>query len=219
MRTITLKVDPIEPKSSDIEKAVVLLKEGKLVAFPTDTVYGIGADVFSEEAVQQIFAVKRRDINKPLQVLISHRGDLQTIARNQPEILDRLASEFWPGPLTLVMLAKKDFPRQVRCGRDTVGVRMPANNIALKLIEAFGAPIAATSANISGFPDPVNAGEVMEYLGGKVHLILDGGPTYGNVPSTVLDISVRPAVILRQGKLAAEELNRVLSTVLSESEK
>jgi L-threonylcarbamoyladenylate synthase len=197
-----------------IEKAAALLRAGKLVAFPTDTVYGVGADVFNEEAVRQIFSAKKRDLDKPLQVLIAHRSDLQTIAKDQSEVLDHLASEFWPGPLTLVMLAKENFPRQVRCGRDTVGVRMPANTIALRLIEAFGAPVAATSANISGFPDPVNAGEVMEYLGGKVHLILDGGSTPGNVPSTVLDVSVHPPAILRQGKLRAEDLNRVLSIVV-----
>ena len=214
MKTVTLKIDPIDPKLLEIEKAVALLKAGKVVAFPTDTVYGVGADAFNEEAVQRIFTIKRRDLDKPLQVLIAHRSDLQTIARNQSEILDRLASECWPGPLTLVMRAKRDFPCRVRCGRDTIGVRMPANIIALKLIEAFGAPIAATSANISGFPDPVNAEEVKEYLGGKVHAILDGGPTPGSVPSTVLDISVYPPVILRQGKLAAEDLKRVLGTVV-----
>jgi len=215
MKTITLKIDPIDPKPLEIEGAASLLKAGKLVAFPTDTVYGVGADVFNEEAVRQIFAAKKRDADNPLQVLIAHRSSLQTIAKEQSEVLDRLASEFWPGPLTLVMLAKEDFPRQVRCGGDTIGVRMPANSVALRLIEAFGAPVAASSANISGFPDPVNAREVMEYLGGKVHLILDGGPTPGNVPSTVLDVSVHPPVILRQGKLSAEDLERVLSALVN----
>ena len=211
MKTITLKIDSANPDTSDIQTAAALLKAGRLVAFPTDTVYGIGANVFSEEAVQQIYAVKKRDPDKPLQVLIAHRRSLRAIAGDQSEALNRLASEFWPGPLTLVMPAKRDFPRQVRCGGDTIGVRMPANNVALKLIEAFGRPIAATSANISGLPDPLNAGEVMEYLGGKVDLILDGGPTPGSIPSTVLDMSVHPPVVLRRGKLAVEELDRVIS--------
>jgi L-threonylcarbamoyladenylate synthase len=206
MKTIILEIDPINPKISDIEEAASFLKAGKLVAFPTDTVYGVGADVFNEEAVKSIFAVKKRDPDKPLQVLISRRSDLQDIAEDQSGILDRLASEFWPGPLTLVMLAKRDFPRQVRCDRDTIGVRMPSNAVALRLIEAFGGPVAATSANISGHPDHTNAGDVMKYLGGKIHLILDGGPTPGNVPSTVLDVSVYPPVVLRQGKLAIEDL-------------
>jgi L-threonylcarbamoyladenylate synthase len=214
MKTITLKVDPIEPKPEDIERAVELLKSGKLVAFPTDTVYGIGADAFNEEAVGKIFAAKKRDPDNPLQILIAQKDDLRKIAEDQSIILDRLASEFWPGPLTVVMPAREDFPRRANCGRDTIGVRMPANAIALRLIEAFGAPIAATSANISGSPDPVGAAEVMEYLGGEVALILDGGHTPGSVPSTVLDISVHPPVILRQGKLTVKDLNKVLDIVL-----
>jgi L-threonylcarbamoyladenylate synthase len=213
MKTIVVKVDPAGPELLGIEKAVELLKAGKLVAFPTDTVYGVGADVFNDEAVEQIFAAKKRELDKPLQVLIASKSDLQIIAGTRSDALDRLASEFWPGPLTIVMPAREDFPRRVRCGRDTIGVRMPANAIALKLIEAFGGPVAATSANVSGLPDPVNARKVMGYLGGKVHLIIDGGSTPGNVPSTVVDISIHPPLILRQGKLSVEDLRRVLGTI------
>ena len=211
MKTITLKVDPIDPGLPEIQEAAALLRSGKLIAFPTDTVYGIGVDVFNEEAIRQIFAAKKRDIDKPLQVLIANKEDLQIIAREQSETLDRLVSKFWPGPLTIVMPAKEDFPRRVRCDRDTIGVRMPSNPIALRLIKAFGRPIAATSANISGSPDPMSAGEVLEYLSGEVSLILDGGPTPGSVPSTVLDISVNPPNILRRGKLSIADLEKVLS--------
>ena len=210
MKTVLVKVDPANPRMSEIEEAVSLLKAGELVAFPTDTVYGLAADVFNDEAVRKIFAVKERDTDKPLQVLIARKIDLNAIARDRTEALDRLASEFWPGPLTVVMPARDDFPRQVRCGRETIGVRMPSNPIALRLIEHFGAPVAATSANISGQRDPMTAGEVMQYLGGKISLILDGGPTSDNVPSTVLDISVHPPVIIRQGKLTAEDLGKVI---------
>jgi len=210
MKTVTLKINPADPEPGGIERAVSFLREGKIVAFPTDTVYGIGADVFDEKAVQQMFAVKKRDPDKPLQVLVSHRNDLQIISKNHSEMLDRLVSEFWPGPLTIVMKAKDEFPRQVRCGKDTIGVRMPANDLALRLIRTFGRPVAATSANISGFPDPLDAQDVRKYLDGKIHLILDGGPTPGSVPSTVLDISTRPPVVLREGKLTIEELNRIL---------
>ncbi len=214
MKTIVVKVDPADPEPVEIEKAAELLRTGKLVAFPTDTVYGVGADVFSDEAVEQIFTAKKREPDKPLQVLIASKSDLQIIAKTQSDALDRLASEFWPGGLTIVMPARENFPRRVRCGRDTIGVRMPANSIALKLIEAFGGPVAATSANVSGLPDPVDAAEVMEYLGGKIHLVIDGGLTPGNVPSTVVDISVHPPMILRQGKLSVEDLRRVLGAVV-----
>ncbi len=213
MKTIVVKVDPADPELLEIEKAAAFLKAGKLVAFPTDTVYGVGADVFNDGAVEKIFTVKKRESDKPLQVLIASKSDLRITAKTQSDALDRLASEFWPGPLTLVMPAREDFPRRVRCDRGTIGVRMPANAIALKLIEAFGGPVAATSANVSGLPDPVDVAEVMEYLDGKVHLVIDGGPTPGNVPSTVLDISVHPPIILRRGKLRIEDLKRVLGAV------
>ena len=214
MKTVVVKVDPADPELLEIEKAVELLRAGKLVAFPTDTVYGVGADVSNDEAVEQIFIAKKREPGKPLQVLIASKTDLQIIARTQSDALDRLASEFWPGPLTVVMPAREDFPRRVRCGGDTIGVRMPANAIALKLIEAFGRPVAATRANVSGLPDPVDAAEVMEYLGGKINLVIDGGSTPGNVPSTVLDISVHPPVVIRQGKLSVEDLRKVLGVVV-----
>ena len=210
MKTTSVKVDPLDPNPSDISQAAELLKAGGLVAFPTDTVYGVGADAFNESAVSNIFAAKKRDAKKPLQVLIARRSDLHIIAEDQSETLDRLVSEFWPGPLTLVMLARESFPRSVRCGLDTIGVRMPANPVALRLIEAFGAPIAATSANISGLRDPMSAQEVMEYLGHKIDLVLDGGATPGSVPSTVLDMSVSPPVVLREGKLSRDALHRVL---------
>jgi L-threonylcarbamoyladenylate synthase len=213
MKTVVVKVDPADPEPGEIERAVELLESGKLVAFPTDTVYGVGADVFNDEAVEQIFTAKKREPDKPLQVLIASKGDLQIIAKTRSDALYRLASQFWPGALTIVMPAREDFPHRVRCGRDTIGVRMPANAIALRLIEAFGGPVAATSANVSGLPDPVDAAEVMEYLGGKIHLVIDGGPTPGNVPSTVVDISVHPPVVIRQGKLSVADLRRVLGTI------
>jgi L-threonylcarbamoyladenylate synthase len=210
MRTIIISVDPIKPEPSDIAKAAEILKAGKLVAFPTDTVYGIGANAFNKDAVERIFTAKGRDSKKPLQVLIADKDDLNFIVEKQSDTLHRLAEKFFPGALTIVVSAKEDFPRWVTCGLDTVGVRMPSNPIALEMIKAFGKPIAATSANISGFPDPKNAQQVLEYLDGKVDLILDGGATPDDIPSTVIDISVNPPKILRQGKLTVDELNKAL---------
>ncbi len=209
MKTSVIKVD-----SSNIdiviEKAVDILKAGKLVAFPTDTVYGIGADAFDKSAVEKIFDAKGRDSRKPLQVLIADRNDLNLIVEEQSDILRKVVEKFMPGALTIVMPAKKDFPRWVTCGLDTVGVRMPSNELALEMIKAFGKPIAATSANISGMPDPNDAQQVFECLNGKVDLILDGGSTLDNVPSTVLDISVHPPKILRQGKISTEDLKGII---------
>ena len=210
MRTIIISVDPIMPESSDIAKAAEILKAGKLVAFPTDTVYGIGANAFNKDAVERIFTAKGRDSKKPLQVLIADKDDLNFIVEKQSDTLHRLTEKFFPGALTIVVQAKEDFPRWVTCGLDIVGVRMPSNPIALEMIKAFGKPIAATSANISGFSDPKNAQQVLEYLDGKVDFILDGGATPDNVPSTVIDVSVNPPKILRQGKLTVDELSKAL---------
>jgi L-threonylcarbamoyladenylate synthase len=209
MNTIILNVDSIKPESTKIEKAVEMLKLGNLVAFPTDTVYGIGADAFNRSAVERIFTAKGRDSRKPLQVLIADKNDLNLIVEKQSDILYRLVDKFFPGALTIVMPARTDFPRWGTCGLDTVGVRMPSNPIALEMIKAFGRPISATSANISGIPDPKNAQQVLEYLDGKIDLILDGGSTPDDVPSTVIDISVNPPKILRQGKLNIDEINEV----------
>lgn len=210
MKTSVIKVNSSN-KNAVIEMAVKALKAGKLVVFPTDTVYGIGADAFNKSAVEKIFDAKGRDSKKPLQVLIADKKDLDFIAEEKSDMLYRLVEKFMPGALTIVMPAKKDFPRWVTCGLDTVGVRMPANTLALEMIKAFGKPISATSANISGMPDPKDAQQVIEYLDGKIDLILDGGATPDNVPSTVLDISVNPPKILRQGKISAEEIDEVLN--------
>lgn len=210
MKTAIQKVDASEPDLQVIEEAAELLKMGNLVAFPTDTVYGLAADAANEKAVRSIFAAKKRDGNKPLQVLIAQKSDLQTLTNELTDILERIVSEFWPGPLTIVIPMKESFPHWASCGRNTVGVRMPANPVAIKLIKAFGAPVAATSANLSGHPDPMSAGQVAEYLNGKVNLILDGGQTSGGIPSTVLDMSTYPPTVLRRGKLSDEALNKIL---------
>jgi len=218
IKTHILKIDPGNPDLSEIGKAANFLRKGKVVVFPTDTVYGIGADAYNRDAVQRIFEIKERDSGKPLQVLIARKSELRHITSLRSDMLDRIVSRFMPGTLTLVLPAMEDFPKWVSSERDyasglprrTVGVRMPANPIALKLIECFGAPVAATSANMSGYPDPRNADEVLKYLDGRFDLLIDGGATPDSVPSTVFDISVNPPVILRKGKISEEELKRAI---------
>lgn len=209
---IILKTDPNNPEFSVVEKAVCFLKVGKVIAFPTDTVYGIAVDVFNDSAVEKIFEIKGRNTNKPLQVLIARKEDLNLIIRDFTKVLDILISEFWPGALTIVVPARSDFPMRVRCGLENIGIRMPSNPIAMRVIEEFGSPIAASSANISGMPDPKDAEDVIKNLGDKVDLIIDGGQTNDNTPSTVIDISVDPPVILRHGKLSETDINRVLNS-------
>ncbi len=208
---LVIKTDPVNPELSVIKEAVSFLKGGKVIAFPTDTVYGIAVDVFNDLAVEKIFEIKGRNTNKPLQVLIAKKDDLNSIVKGFTKVLDILISEFWPGPLTIVVPARADFPMRVRCGLENVGIRMPSNPIAMKIISAFGSPIAASSANISGMPDPKDAEDVIKNLGDKVDLIIDGGQTTDNIPSTVIDISVDPPIILRQGKLSESDINRILN--------
>ncbi len=205
-----IKTDPIDPEASVIEEAVSFLRAGKVIAFPTDTVYGIAGNVFNDSAVEKIFDIKSRDFNKPLQILIAQKDDLNLIVRDFTEVMNVLISEFWPGPLTIVVPARKDFPMRVRCGLSNIGIRMPSNQIALKIIKAFGSPVAASSANISGMPDPKDAEDVIKYLGDRIDLIIDGGPTTDNIPSTVIDLSVDPPVILRHGKLSESEIKKIL---------
>ncbi|MBD3182046.1 threonylcarbamoyl-AMP synthase [Candidatus Poribacteria bacterium] len=210
MKTQVDKINHKTPSPGIIYKAARIIKFGGLVAFPTDTVYGIGADVFNDEAVEKIYKVKRRTLHKPLQILVAQKSDLKNITDNWSDLLETLVSKFWPGALTIVMKAKADFPSRVRCGLDTVGVRMPDNKIALELINACEGPIAASSANISEHPDAKSAHEVLDYMDGKVDLLIDGGDTPGSTPSTVVNISISPPAVLREGGLDIEKLSDIL---------
>lgn len=184
-----------------IDRAVAILREGGIVAFPTDTVYGVGADTLNPKAVEKIYLAKRRPRDKPLPVLVSSIDDVRKVAAELPPIFAELTARFWPGALTLIVKAKDILPPEVTAGRKTIAVRMPDNRIALELIGRFGYPLATTSANLSGMPESVSAQEVQASLGDKVDLILDGGITAKKVASTVLDISIAPPIILRQGQI------------------
>ena len=190
--------------------AVRLLRAGRVIAFPTDTVYGVGANGFDERAVEQLFDAKNRARDKALPLLLAHTRELQRVAREIPPIAQLLAKNFWPGALTIVLFAKANVPRIVTAGGETVAVRVPNHPTARALIDAFGAPLAATSANISGAPDPQTAQQVFAQLNGRIPLILDHGATRGNMPSTVIDVTVEPPRVVRVGAMRVEELERVL---------
>lgn len=185
---------------------VSVLTAGGIVAFPTDTVYGVGADAFNPSAVEKIYAAKKRPKDKPLAVLVASFRDVLKLATNLPAAFERVATAFWPGALTIVVKADSDLPVEITAGGNTVGVRMPDNPIALKLIAAFGKPLATTSANLSGEREAITAEEVQASLGDKIDLILDGGATKKKVVSTVLDLSVKPPVILRHGQISPEQI-------------
>ncbi len=216
MQTKILKIDKDNIDLVKIREAADVLKNGGLVAFPTETVYGLGANALDDNAISKIFATKARPLNNPLTVHISDKEDLSDIIECISETASNLMDNFWPGPLTLVMNKSPKLSDTVSAGLYSVGVRMPSHPIALALINASGFPIVAPSANMSGHSSPINATQVIENLIGKVDLIIDGGETFIGIESTVLDITVNPPLILRYGAITKNQLETVLNTHLSD---
>lgn len=194
--------------SNAISRALEVLREGELVAFPTDTVYGVGALAFDGKAVASIYAAKDRPVEKAIPILIGDESDLERVGVNIPDAARALAARFWPGPLTILVPKRADLPETVSASF-TVGVRMPDHEVARALLRATG-PMAVTSANISGAPSPVTAQEVYEQLGGRIALIIDGGRTPGGVPSTLVDCTMAELKVLREGPISLEQLNSTL---------
>jgi L-threonylcarbamoyladenylate synthase len=203
------KVLPAEKEA--ITVAARILAEGGLVAFPTDTVYGVGVHAFQPDAVERIYVAKIRPRDKAVPILLAQAGDLPLVAERVTETAWLMAERFWPGGLTLVLPRKASVPDVVSAGGPTVAVRVPDHPVPLALMAALGAPLAATSANLSGHPSPVTAQEVQAELGGRIELILDGGRCPGGIPSTVLDLTRDPPIVLRTGAIAAEEINATLA--------
>jgi L-threonylcarbamoyladenylate synthase len=199
---------PANTKS--IQTALEILQSGGLVAFPTDTVYGVGVLAFGGKAVESIYTAKDRPIEKAIPVLIGDADDMEKVGMNIPEVAYKLAARFWPGPLTVIIPKKPTLPESVSA-TNTVGVRMPDHEVARALLRAAG-PMAVTSANISGQLSPATAQEVLAQLGGRIDLIIDGGTTPGGVPSTVVDCTSREIKILREGPIALEEIRSKLSS-------
>ena len=188
-----------------INQAITILKGGGVVAFPTDTVYGVGVDPFQPSAVQKLYQIKGRPIDKPIPILVGSVADVERVAQNLPPTFSQLADQFWPGELTLIVEAKS-LPPEVTAGGDTVGVRMPDHPLALALLQRFGGAIATTSANKSDEPPATSAAEVRSVLGELIGIILDGGQTTTRIASTVLDLAVSPPQIRRQGGISMNQL-------------
>ena len=192
-----------------ISHAVDVLKHGGLVAFPTDTVYGLAALPFTDENVEGLFSAKGRSNTRAIAILIGDYQDLQRIVDRFDETSERLAVSFWPGPLTLVVPKLASLPEALSPD-GTIGVRMPDHPVALALLRAIG-PLAVTSANISGQGNTTTADEVFTQLAGRVHLILDGGRTSGGVPSTVINCSTEVISILREGPITRKNIDDALA--------
>jgi len=205
-----LKPTIVTPES--IAHAAELLRQGELVAFPTETVYGLGADASNPEAVAKIFAAKGRPADHPLIVHIARAKQIDDWAEAVPEAALRLAEAFWPGPLTIILNKKAEVPLAVTGGQNTVALRVPANPVALQLLQVFGGGIAAPSANRFGHISPTQAKHVAEELGDSVACILDGGPCAVGVESTIIDLTDKHPAILRPGRITRSQLKAVLQT-------
>jgi len=218
-RTLRLTVSAEGEPAERIAEAAALLRGGRLVAFPTETVYGLGADATNAEAVAGIFTAKGRPLSDPLIVHIAELAQAQTVARDIPPIAWELVRRFWPGPLTLVLPRAEAIPPIVSAGGATVAVRMPAHPVALALLRAAGVPVAAPSANRFMHTSPTTAEHVLADLNGRIAAVLDGGACAVGVESSVLDLTSEPPRLLRPGGVTLEQLRAVIPDVEGPTER
>jgi len=202
LKVSVIKIDPANPDKKKITAAAKVIREGGLVVFPTETVYGIAANLLDGKAMERLYRVKSRPEGKPFTVHISDLGMIRDMGCEITGTAKKLMAEFWPGPLTIILKS--------HAGRK-IGFRMPADKTALELIRASGVPVAASSANLSGKPAPVTAQEAMADLEGKVDMVIDGGRAEVGFESTVVDLTVNPFKVLRVGAIKEEELSRAIN--------
>lgn len=205
--TRVLCVSPENPEPDVIAAAAEVLRDGRLVAFPTETVYGLGANALDEAAIQRIYAAKQRPSNDPIIAHIANTDQLRQVAVDIPDVAYQLAERFWPGPLTLVLKRAAVVPAVIAAGLETIAVRMPSNKVARALIDAADVPVAAPSANTFTRPSATTAQHVLHDLGGRVDLVLDGGATTIGLESTVLDLTGGAPKILRPGGVTMDDLS------------
>jgi L-threonylcarbamoyladenylate synthase len=214
MHTEVIPVNPEAPAAEAISRAAEVLRRGGLVAFPTETVYGLGAAALDPDAVARVFEAKGRPATNPLIVHVTGAEEARALTTSWPEAAARLAARFWPGPLTLVLPRSARVPDLVTAGGPTVAVRVPAHPVALALLRAAALPVAAPSANRSTGLSPTLAEHVLRGLGGRIDLILDGGPTAGGLESTVLDVTTDPPRLLRPGLVTPAEIEAEIGPIL-----
>ncbi len=212
--TEIVKVDPLNPEKEIIKKAAKLIVLGEVIGFPTETVYGLGADATNSHAINKIFEAKNRPQDNPVIVHVHSIKEAEKSVTEFSELAERLAKAFWPGPLTMVLPRSDYISPEVSKGLSTVAIRMPAHSVALELIKNSGVPIAAPSANLSGKPSPTKAIHVFKDLQGRIPLILDGGSTLVGVESTVVSLINNPPVLLRPGGVTIEDLKKFIPNLI-----
>ena len=210
VETKIIKIDPYRMDASHMDLIAGVLRKGGVIAYPTDTFYGLGVNCFIQKSVQRIYRLKKRRPSKPLSVLVSGRDMVRSLAVEIPSLFWKLAEQFWPGPLTVVLKASSALPREMLGPGDSVGIRMPGVSWLQELIAETDFPITATSANISGENEIEDPLKVKDVFSGKVDLIVDGGKTGGTQPSTVVDLSSSRFEILREGAVPRSRLDKYL---------
>jgi L-threonylcarbamoyladenylate synthase len=197
--TEVVRVDPVTPDDRAVREAARVLARGGLVAFPTETFYGLGAAALDARAVRRVFDIKGRPASMPLLVLIDSAAGLRHVVEEVPERARALMARYWPGPLTLVFRAAPQIPQELTAGTGTIGVRVPDHPVARALASHLGVPVTAPSANPTGMAPPTTADAVLAYFAGALDLVLDSGATPGGAPSTVVDVTIDPPRVIRQG--------------------
>ncbi len=209
--TEILSINPHAPEPDILAHAGDILRAGGLVAYPTETVYGLAASAFNADSITRVFDAKGRPHGQPLPVQIAGIDALEALARDVPNAARQLIAAFFPGPLTLVFWRQPAVSLLITGGGETVGLRMPDHPVALGVLRAGGGPLVCPSANSTGRRASMSASDVLEDLDGRIDLILDGGPTTDRTPSTVLDVTVQPARLIREGKISRQELEAYLA--------
>lgn len=205
-----IPVNPADPSGDAIAEAVQILRRGGVVAYPTETFYGLGADGTDESAIDRIFAIKGRGRQVPVSVIIGDGQDVELLAAEIPEGARKLADAFWPGAITMVFEALPGVCGLLTAGTGKIGIRLSSNPVATLIARQLGGPLTATSANPSGWPECTTADKVLEALGDDIDIVIDGGVTPGGSGSTIIDVTVDPPLILREGALSRETINAVL---------
>ena len=203
-----LKPDKISPEEEIITQAAGIISNGGIIAYPTETFYGLGADATNEKAIEKIFAVKGRDFKNPISLIIGQPDDVYPLVKDIPENARKLMASFWPGALTIVFSASDIISPMLTAGSGKIGLRVSSHPIALKITQKIQRPLTATSANLSGAPECSVAKEVVEQIGDKIDAILDWGKTQGGKTSTIIDVTCDPPVILREGQISRETIEK-----------
>jgi L-threonylcarbamoyladenylate synthase len=211
--THLLQIHPRHPEEDLIARAARVLQNNGVIGYPTETVYGIGSNIYSSEAVRRIYRLKQRDQSKALIVIAADVLQISDLVSDLPEAAERLMENFWPGPLTLIFNASAEFQHSAFRKAKTVAIRIPDSPLCLSLIKTCGFPIVSTSANISGQEPATTAQEVVSAFGQQLDLIIDGGPSPSRVPSTVVDVTRSPVRIVRDGAISRLEIDTVLETI------